>query len=150
MHIREKEARNVERLYRWAAEWRLPGGCAERLVDEIYAEHPEVIAILQDRQVAATGRDKSEWRSMEKRIEADYASREVLFDGIYPCGDVVAFEARVRVCNKSGEERSWPFAAFFTFDDAGRIICDHTYMPDTPHRRLLDETAAASGGGDSG
>ena len=144
MQRSEREQRNVDGVRAWAAAWRLPGGSAAKLVDEIYAPAPEVVAVLQGRKVATTGRSKKAWKSMERQIEQDYESREVIFDGIFPSGDTVAVEARVSMLSKSGERRSWPFAVFFTFDADGRIVRDHTYMPDTPHRRLLDETAAAA------
>ncbi len=140
----EVERRNVECVKAWAAAWRLPGGSAARLVDEVYAPAPEVVAVLQGKRVAVAGSSKQAWKEMERRIEQDYASREVIFDGIYPCGDTVAVEARVSMQSQEGEHRSWPFAVFFTFDRDGRIVRDHTYMPDTPHRELLDETAAVS------
>ena len=134
----------MERVRAWAAAWRLPGGSADRMVEEIYADAPEVIAMLQGKQVVTSGGSKAAWKDMERRIEQDYASREVIFDAFCPCEDTVAVEARVVMLSKDGEERSWPFAVFFTFDADGRIVRDHTYMPDTPHRYLLDETAAAA------
>lgn len=142
MNRSELERRNVERVKAWAAAWRLPGGSAARLVDDVYAPAPDVVAVLQGKQVAVAGDDKSAWKTMERRIEEDYASRDVHFDAIYPSGDTVAVEARVSMISKEGEHRSWPFAVFFTFDADGSIVRDHTYMLDTPHRGLLDETAA--------
>jgi hypothetical protein len=42
---------------------------------------------------------------------------------------------------KEGEKRGWPFAAFLSFDEDGRITRDHTYMPDSPHGDLFEKAA---------
>ena len=100
----ETEQRNIATVYAWAEAWRLPGGSAEKMVDEVYADAP-------------------------------------VFGAICAHGDMVAFEGHVEMLTKCGEKRGWPFAVFMTFDDDGRIVRDHTYMPDSPHGELFQEAA---------
>jgi hypothetical protein len=135
------EQRNLQRVKDWAEAWRLPGGSAQRMVDEIYADEPEVIAVLQGHRVSGSGNFKSAWREAELNIEAVYAEREIIFGPMLASGDSVAFEGEVRMLTKDGERRGWHFAVFMVFDEEGRIVSDHTYMPDSPHGDLFERAA---------
>lgn len=135
------EQRNLQRVKDWAEAWRLPGGSAARMVDEIYADEPDVIAVLQGHRVSGAGNFKTAWKDAELKIEKVYAEREIIFGPMLVSGDSVAFEGEVRMLTKDGERRGWNFAVFMVFDDRGRIVSDHTYMPDSPHGDLFERAA---------
>jgi hypothetical protein len=52
------EQRNVEQLEAWAIACTVPGGSAARLVDEVYADQPEVVSVLTGTYVARVGLSK--------------------------------------------------------------------------------------------
>jgi hypothetical protein len=139
--LTREEERCVAGLEAWARAYELPGGCAARLVDEVYADRPEVISVLTGTVVAREGADKSSWRSTEAAMEALYSARRVVFTAVYPRGNTIAAEALIEQVLKDGTPRGWPFAVFLTFDAEGRVIADHTYMTPPPHQHMFDEAA---------
>jgi hypothetical protein len=137
------ERRNVARVLAWAEAWQVPGGSAKRMVDEVYADAPEVVSVLQGTRVSSAAAGKQAWKRSELGIERKYRHRRIEFDAIYPCGDTVTIEARVDMMTREGERRSWPFAVVMTFDRDGRIVRDHTYMPESPHQADFRRAARA-------
>ncbi|GAB3273298.1 nuclear transport factor 2 family protein [Parahaliea aestuarii] len=137
----EVEQRNLGVIKAWAEAWRLPGGSAARMVDEIYADEPDVVAVLQGHRVSGEGNFKQAWRKAELQIEGVYAERKIVFGTVIASGNSVAFEGEVRMTTKEGESRGWPFSAFMVFNEEGRIVSDHTYMPDSPHGQLFEDAA---------
>lgn len=135
------ERRNVGRVLAWAEAWTLPGGSARRMVEEIYADSPEVVSVLQGTRVSSAAAGKRAWKRTERSIERQYRYRRIEFDAIYPCCDTVTIEARVDMMTRAGDRRSWPFAVVMTFDGNGRIVRDHTYMPESPHQALFRRAA---------
>jgi hypothetical protein len=139
-----EEERCVAGLEAWATAYALPGGCAERMVDEVYADQPEVVSVLTGTVVARHGADKTAWRKLEGAMEALYRERHVVFTAVYPRGNTIAIEARIEQVLHDGTRRGWPFAVFLTFDDAGRIVTDHTYMQPPPTQKMFDDAAKAA------
>jgi hypothetical protein len=147
------EQRNVEQLEAWAIACTVPGGSAARLVDEVYADQPEVVSVLTGTYVARVGLSKRAWREAEEIMEARYVSRRIVFTAVHPRGDTIAVEARIEQVLKDGTQRGWPFAVFLAFDSSARIVSDHTYMLPHPNQDDLDRAAAAverAGGHDYG
>lgn len=136
LHTPEEE-RNIARIHQWAKAWSRPGGSAAAMVDGCYADTVEVIGVLQGKSVVRQGEDKARWRSVELDIEHQYESRSITFHTIIARGDAAAVEASVHLRTTDGVERGWPFSVFFRFDGEGRIMSDHTYMPDSPHTDAL-------------
>ncbi len=136
------EQRNLQQVQAWADAWRLPGGSASRMVDEIYADEPEVTAVLQGHRVSGAGNFKSAWKEAELKIEEVYAEREIIFSTMLARGNSVAFEGAVKMVTKDGEQRGWEFAVFMVFDSQGRIVSDRTYMPNSPHGDLFEQAAS--------
>lgn len=137
------EQRNLERLEAWADACTVPGGSAAQLVDEIYADRPEVAGVLTGTYVARPGLSKRAWREAELTLESRYVSRRILFKAVHPRGDTIAIEADIEQILKDGTQRGWPFAVFLTFDASGRIIRDHTYMLPHPNQDDLERAADA-------
>jgi len=140
--LTEVEIRNVESVYRWAREYQKPGGSAERLVDEVYCDSPEVVSVLTNLHVAHNHGSKTAWREAELELGARVAARRVVFDAIHPSDNVVCVEARIEQELADGSCRGWPFAVFLYFDDEHRILRDHTYMLPPPDYSRLEQAAA--------
>jgi hypothetical protein len=136
----QKEERNVACIEKWAKSWSKPGGSAATMVDECYADVVEVLAVLQGKSVVQGSEGKDRWRAVEIDIERQYERRTLTFSNIVAQGDAVAVEGAVEMVAKDGSQRGWPFAVFFKFDSEGRIMSDHTYMPDSPHTDALTAT----------
>lgn len=133
----QQEERNIACLRKWAKAWNKPGGSAAIMVDECYAEVVQVMAVLQGKSVVQGNEGKARWRSVELDIESQYKSRSITFENIIAKGDAVAVEGVVDLVAMDGSQRGWPYSVFFKFNSEGRIISDHTYMPDSPHTDAL-------------
>ena len=136
-----EEERCVAGLEAWARAYEMPGGSAERMVNQVYADLPEVVSVLTGTVVARRGIDKSAWRRAEEAMEALYRERRVVFTAVHPRGNTIAVEALIEQVLHDGSTRGWPFAVFLTFDVEGRIVTDHTYMQPPPTQRLFDDAA---------
>lgn len=129
--LTERERRNLALVDEWAAAWNQPGGSAQKLLDEIYAEALEVRAPLQRVHLHGAGGRKI-LRGFEEAGEKALAERTMIFHKRLARGDIVALEVEVAYRTHDGDEgRDW-FAAFLTFDDDGRIVEDHSFMRDEP------------------
>ena len=141
--LTETEVRNVEGVMAYAEIWAVPGGDAGKGVEELYADAPEAISVLQELQVSFEGGVKEHWKRAEVEVEKMMKSRAVVLDTLYPSGDTVAVEARMVVDTYEDGEKTWPFAVFLTFDADGRIVRDGTYIPDWVLRKLHVQAAEA-------
>jgi len=140
-NLTEIERRNIEQVHRWAAAYQMPGGSAQQLVDEIYADSPEVVSVLTDTWVARAGTSKQAWRDAEIRLTGLVVERRVVFNALHAAGNVVTIEANIEQKLSDGSKRGWPFAAVLYFDDNGRIQRDHTYMMPPPYQHEFAEAA---------
>lgn len=72
------EPRNLAQLEAWASGCTLPGGSVAQVVDEIYADQPEVGLVLTGTFLAGAGRTKQAWRDAEVTMEARDGSRRII------------------------------------------------------------------------
>lgn len=140
-NLTDTERRNIEQVHRWAAAYQKPGGSAQVLVDEIYADSPDVVAVLTDTWVARAGISKQAWRDTELKLSTLVVERKVVFKALHATGNVVTMEADIEQKLSDGSNRGWPFATVLYFDETGRIQRDHTYMLPTPYHHEFDVAA---------
>jgi hypothetical protein len=131
-HLTQIEKRNLEVVDDWESAWTLPGGSAERMVNEIYAETTEVFLPVGKELWVRWGESKESWLALEKDWENLYPMRWIIFHRKFARDNVVAMEIETRSVTHYGVNVTSRFAVFITFDDEGRIISDHTFMPSFP------------------
>jgi len=128
--LTEEEKRNLEVIKDWAHYW-TTRGLASKMVDEIYADSPEIFTPLQKFYYVKKGKSKENWRNLELEAEK-VQKREIRIVNQVVRGNTVALELVTTIITPKGSIREEWSAVFLTFDKDGRIISDHSYMPGPP------------------
>ena len=127
-HQTQIEKRNLELVDDWESAWTMPGGSAERMVYEIYAETTEIFLPVGKQLLVRWGESKESWLAEEKHVENLYPMRRMIFHHKFARDNVVAMEIETPGVTYSGVNVTARYAVFITFDDEGRSIRDHTFM----------------------
>ncbi len=130
--LTELERRNLTLVDEWATSWNQPGGSSEKLVNQLYADATEVRGPLQANVGLKRGESKAGFLAVEQAAANAMKKRTMIFRQKLARGNTVAVEVEVPYTMTDGREGTDWFAAFLTFDDEGRIVCDHTFMRDRP------------------
>lgn len=125
--LTDEEKRTLASLEPWKDAWNTHGK-AQKLVDEIYADSAEVFTPLQGVYHAKRGGSKENWRKLEIELEKIWEKREQRIVNTVVQGNRVAIECEVEMHRIDGKVTKGWYAAFLTFDEDGRLTCDHTYM----------------------
>ena len=125
--LTDQEKLNLEKLKEWEHCW-TTRGLAAKLVDEIYADSPEVFTPIQNTYYAKKGKSKENWRNVELEAEKLYQKREMKIVNKVVSGNTIAMEILATTTSHKGNAHEEWFGVFLTFDENGRIISDHSYM----------------------
>jgi len=128
--LTKQEKGNLEIVKKWEESWNTKGQWM-KIVDEIYADTVDIFRPLENIYLARRGRSKKNWRAFEEVLENFLEKRELRTANILARGATVAQEATATFTAPGGITFDISFASFLTFDDDGRIISEHTYMPTT-------------------
>jgi hypothetical protein len=120
-----EEERNLKLVKEWAESWRKDAG---RMVDQIYADKPEVFLPQQGLFMTRAGKSKADWKAVEVANQNLYKARKMELLTVIPRGNVVAVEVLTTETNLIDRTDQRRFAAFLTFGKDGRVVSDHTYM----------------------
>ena len=136
----EIEQRNIKLIDKWLNAWTLPGGSHQEMLNcYSYSEKLEVFAPIQEHYVVKKGGSRDFWDSGEGKIASQTKSRKMDLSNIIASGNKVAIEGVINIESDQGVQSKWNFSVFFVIDDeAGLIISDHSYMPDTPGMKVLN------------
>ena len=114
------EVRVLEAVKGWADAWENDVG---RMIDEFYAEQPEIYTPIQRWYWMKPGQSKDAWRAaeveerkLEKQVHPD-ANSKMRFESILVRGNTVA------ILMETGRS-----AIFLEFDDDGKIQRDHSFF----------------------
>ncbi len=136
-NLTDQESTNLKRTDEWAAEWSIPTGSSEKLVNELYADETEIHGVLQStKPMIKAGDGKAKLMAFEKAGARAMKSRSMKFIKKVAQGDTVAVQVEVDYVMADGRAGTDWFAAFLTFNDEGRITIDHTFLRDRPFSEL--------------
>lgn len=135
--LTSEEMRNLEVVDEWLRCWNTKGMMV-KMVDEIYADSVEVFTPIQNKYYVRKNGSKQLWRKLEILLEKLIYKREMRIVKAIAKDNMVVFEAIVSTTTLAGSSERW-ISAFLTFDEKGRVICDHTYIPLTGFEQLVDK-----------
>jgi len=119
-NLTAEEKRNLEAVKGWAEAWEKDVG---RMVDEFYAERPEIYIPIQKWYWVKRGQSKDAWRTAEveeRKLELQVhpdADVGMKFESIVVQGNTVA------ILMETGRA-----AVFLDFDENGKIQRDHSFF----------------------
>ena len=99
----------------WTNTWNTPGGTSEQLVNDVYADEPEVRAPLQALAFLKPGGSKRRFLEMEQRAEDAMKQRQMVIQKRVVQGCTAALEVEVPYVMNDGRTGSDWIAAFLTF-----------------------------------
>jgi len=135
--LTDEERRNLEVVEEWMRCWNTKGMMA-KMVDEIYADPAEVFTPIQSKYYSKKDGNKDAWRKLELLLEKLIQKREMRLVTTVAKGNMVILEAIAATTTLGRTVERWT-AAFLTFDDDGKVVSDHTYMPLSGFERLLEK-----------